>query len=300
MSKALDVRAAAKPEDYVSNQTTEVYGMLPVRLGCPVSEPLVRQLQCCLSLSPLNKLLAEDQERLGEGITESLRVPTSVCREGETPQEAARRAYAAHYSATLGPISDLWCPSFVPPIVNYHQLATGDTQVQTFFVAVCPPKVTGGSTSESSALVSELAEQLVAAPEPAVARLPKVVSQLLARNRWSPEQTSFAIIMQVAEALVKTELKPAADGWYDPNSILTIAEYMFERESMRLLLNGLVHCTDGCDEEGWSAAVLCAVELLCVRWNIHASLAPMVRNLLGDQLTGHGHGHGQRVYKQQP
>ena len=37
MSKALDVGAAAKPEDYISDQTMAVYGLLPVRVGCPVS-----------------------------------------------------------------------------------------------------------------------------------------------------------------------------------------------------------------------------------------------------------------------
>ena len=280
MSKALDVGAAAKPEDYVSDQTTAVYGLLPVRVGCPVSQPLVRQLQCCLSLEPLNKLLGADQEALGAGRSESLRVPTSVCRDGEAPRDAAARAYEAYYGSNLGTLTDLWQPDFVPPIVHYHQLPTGDTQVQTYFVVVCPPEVTGANTQESSVLVAEFGQQLVEDPQLALARLREVTALLLARNRWTPEQIAFSILIQVAEALVKTELKPAADGWYDPTTIVTTAEQMFARQSVQQLVSGLLQCPEAPDVEAWSIALLGAVELLCVRWNIKSSLVPMVQSLL--------------------
>jgi hypothetical protein len=78
MSKALDVGAAAAPDDYVSDQTHTVYGILPVRLGCPAARPMSRELQFCLALEPLKKLLASQQAVKSS----SLRVPTSVCSPG--------------------------------------------------------------------------------------------------------------------------------------------------------------------------------------------------------------------------
>ena len=295
MSQALDVSAAAKPEDYISDQTTAVYGLLPVRVGCPVSQPLVRQLQCCLSLDTLNKLLSAEQEALGAGRTASLRVPTSVCREDEAPRDAAVRAYDSYYGTSLGPVSELWQPDFVPPIVHYHKLPTGDTQVQTFFVVVCPPEVTAATTAESGALVAEFGQQVVEEPETALARSRSIASTLLERNRWSPEHVAFAVIMQAADALVKTELKPADDGWYDPSTIVTLAEQMFHRAWVQDLVIGLLQChgDEAADDAGahtWSIAVLGALELVCVRWNIPSSLVSMAQPLLQHRRTGEATG----------
>ena len=80
--------------------------------------------------------------------------------------------------------------------------------------------------------MAEFTQQVVDDPDAALARFRDVIATLLERNRWSPEQVAFALIMQVADTLVKTELDPAADGWYDPSAIVTLAEQMFQRASI--------------------------------------------------------------------
>ena len=188
-------------------------------------------------------------------------------------------------------MSDLWQPDFVPPIVHYHKLPTGDTQIQTFFVVVCPPEVTSATTTESGALVAEFGQQVVDAPETAFARSRDIAATLRERNRWSPEQVAFALIMQVADALVKTELKAAADGWYDPSMIVTLAEKMFHRVWVQNLVAGLLQAhEDGAadDAQTWPIAVLGALELVCVRWNISNSLVPMAQAVLQHRSTPNG------------
>eukprot|EP01052_Picozoa_sp_SAG31_P044378 SAG31_NODE_7712_length_1611_cov_1.023148_2_plen_158_part_00 len=129
MAKAVKISAAAVPEDYVSHETNKVYGLIPVRIGCPVLAPMRRDMQYCILLEPLNKLLGQNR---ATGLP-SLRFPTSICRDCDKPLDAARRAFQAHYGDVLGQAESLWQPDFLPPITNYRKQPTGETEVQTFF-----------------------------------------------------------------------------------------------------------------------------------------------------------------------
>lgn len=268
MSKALDVSSAAVPEDYVSNQTSNVYGLIPVRVGCPVSDPMRRDIQCCLSLEPLNKLLGQNRST---GLP-SLRFPTSICRDGETPVHAARRAYQAQYGDKLGPAEALWQPQFLSPITNYRKQPSGETEVQTFYVVICPPEIIPATVSDANRHFANLYTLVTEDPAAALA----LVRETQTVNRWSPRQVSHAIVAQLAEGIVKAELKPADDGWFNPAAILNVAETMFDREPLQALFRSLI----ASEPISWSDGLLAAVELLCISWNLKASLVPILEELL--------------------
>eukprot|EP01047_Picozoa_sp_COSAG01_P027894 COSAG01_NODE_1857_length_9044_cov_24.006931_4_plen_1191_part_00 len=270
MAKALDVGSAAAPEDYVSDNTSSVYGLLPVRLGCPTSRPMIRELQCCAVLEPLNKLLASQKAAKAS----SLRFPTSLCAPGESPEEAAARAYSVHYSDALGSSDELRRLPFIPPVVHYHLLPNGATEVQTFFVAVCPPAVTAADVQEEVAQLRELAKLALTSPAVCAAEL----KALQERLRWTTVQAAWGLLCQIANDAVQQKLKPADDGWYEPNSVIAVTESLFEETYVLSLFRELLATGEEVsDAKGqWEFGVLIAIELLCVSWNIPASLPSLL------------------------
>ena len=93
-----------------------VYGLLPVRLGCPMAThayaPPRRDgdggtrttvLQCCFALQPLARLLATHTgKHASETCAGSLQVPTAPRLGAESAMEAAERAFTAAYGEALG------------------------------------------------------------------------------------------------------------------------------------------------------------------------------------------------------
>ena len=229
MAKALDVGSAAAPEDYMSDQTSHVYGLLPVRACCPAASPMSRELQFCSVIEPLNKLLASQKVVKSS----SLRFPTSLCAPGESPQEAAKRAFDAHFGDSLGNSEQLWHAAFIPSVVHYNQLPSGATEVQTFFIVVCPPAVTAASIADAAAQLTDMAQRLLAtdsrtSPDQCATEL-IVLKQ---RFRWGEGQATWGILRHIADVKVQNTLTPGADGWYDPGAIIGIAESLLDTECL--------------------------------------------------------------------
>eukprot|EP01052_Picozoa_sp_SAG31_P044377 SAG31_NODE_7712_length_1611_cov_1.023148_1_plen_148_part_00 len=127
---------------------------------------------------------------------------------------------------------------------------------------MCEPKIIPASVHDYGHTFANLIPMLSSDLATALS----TVRETQSTNRWSPRQTLHAVILQLAGGIVRTELKPGKDGWFKPKEILSAVETLFDRPRLQEMFNTLKGTS-----AGWSEALLAAVELLCVTWNISGS-----------------------------